>query len=257
VSRSAQIGNGICRKAQRLLEGTPVEDRQTDLLKIARLKDHEQQVRIAQKIHDSKGQGYRGGYGYPNYFKAKKAVDAERIAAEPVPLPAGPFRVIVADPPWHYKKRKDDATKRENTDYATMGLDDLKALDVKAITEEHSVLWLWATNAHLQQAFAVAHAWGFTYKTLLTWDKTRIGMGEWLRGQTEHCLFCTRGRPTVTLSGQTTLIRETRQKHSAKPEAFYQLVESLCPGSKVELFCRGTARVGWHGWGADCRGALP
>ena len=33
IRESAQIGNKICRKAQTLLAGTPVEDRKTDLLR--------------------------------------------------------------------------------------------------------------------------------------------------------------------------------------------------------------------------------
>jgi hypothetical protein len=36
VRTSAQIGENLCRKAQDRLAGTPLEDRQTDLLKIAR-----------------------------------------------------------------------------------------------------------------------------------------------------------------------------------------------------------------------------
>jgi hypothetical protein len=115
---------------------------------------------------------------------------------------------------------------------------------------EYLVSRLPDTNAHLPEAFAVARAWGFAYKTLLTWDKHRVGMGDWLRGQTEHALLCVRGRPTVLLGGQTTLIRETSRGHSIKPEAFYALVESLCPGAKLELFARA-ARPGWESWGHE------
>jgi hypothetical protein len=35
---------------------------------------------------------------------------AESIAAEPPPLPTGPFRVIVADVPWRYNLRASDVT---------------------------------------------------------------------------------------------------------------------------------------------------
>jgi N6-adenosine-specific RNA methylase IME4 len=241
VAKSAQIGQNICRKAQDLLGGTPVEDRVEDLLKIARLKSHDDQVAVAQLIHDGKASAFH---------RAWKLVEAERIAAEPQPLPEGPFRVIVADPPWHYDKRDHDATKRENTSSATMSLDDIKSLGVQGIAADDAILWLWTTNAHLPEAFAVAKAWGFTYKTLLTWTKHRIGMGDWLRGQTEHCLLCVRGRPTVTLTNQTTWIHETSRAHSAKPDAFYSLVESLCPGSKVELFSR-KKRDGWATWGSE------
>src|SRR4051812_42836883 len=39
-----------------------------------------------------------------------KMREAERIASEPPPLPTGPFRVIVADPPWQFECRADDLT---------------------------------------------------------------------------------------------------------------------------------------------------
>jgi hypothetical protein len=42
----------------------------------------------------------------------ERAEVAEKIAAEPPPLPAGPFRVIVADPPWAYSSREEDVTHR-------------------------------------------------------------------------------------------------------------------------------------------------
>ncbi len=241
VAKSAQIGEGICRQAQKLLEDTPLEDRKEDLLKLSRIKDKDEQVAIARKVHDGEA---------TTFLRAKKTLEAERIRAEPEPLPTGPFRVVVADPPWRYDKRSEDGTKKANTEYATMDTDAVKALAVKEIAEKDAVLWLWTTNAHLPEAFAVVRSWGFTYKTLLTWDKGRIGVGDWLRGQTEHCLFCTRGKPTVELTGQSTLVREMRTDHSRKPDAFYQLVESLCPGSRVELFAR-QKRPGWYAWGAE------
>jgi N6-adenosine-specific RNA methylase IME4 len=101
---------------------------------------------------------------------------------------------------------------------------------------DDAVLWLWTTNAFMAEAHALAATWGFTVKTILTWDKVHIGLGSWLRNVTEHCLLCVRGRAVVTLTNQTTLIREARREHSRKPEAFYALVESLCPGRKYELF---------------------
>jgi N6-adenosine-specific RNA methylase IME4 len=125
---------------------------------------------------------------------------------------------------------------------------EIKALPVGDIVHENAVLWLWTTNAHLRLAFDVIEAWGFEYKTVLTWVKNGIGTGDWLRGQTEHCLLATRGVP-VFLKGQaSTALEAARREHSRKPEEFFDLVERLCPGSKVELFsCED--REGWRGFG--------
>src|ERR1700693_5705923 len=115
---------------------------------------------------------------------------AKQLESAPTDLPVGPFRVIVADPPWRYENGND-------LPYPTMPIEDIKAMPVGDIADENAILWLWATNAHLRIAFDVVEAWGFEYKTLLTWVKDRMGTGEWLRGQSIACwlgaaslLFC-------------------------------------------------------------------
>jgi N6-adenosine-specific RNA methylase IME4 len=192
----------------------------------------------------------RTGRVHGVYKKLVTAQKAEAIAAEPQPLPAGPFRVIVADPPWSDDHRASDPSRREVCPYPVMSVEEICAMDIAALAHEDAVLWLWTTNRHLPEAFRVVEAWGFTYKTMLTWAKDRMGLGDWLRGQTEHCLLASRGRPTLVLSNQTTLIHGPRREHSRKPDEFFALVEKLCPGSKVELFCR-EPRPGWAAWGDE------
>jgi N6-adenosine-specific RNA methylase IME4 len=77
-----------------------------------------------------------------------------------------------------------------------------------------------------------------------------MGTGDWLRGQTEHCIMAIRGKPTVLLKNETTILAENRREHSRKPEGFYKMVEKLCPGSKLEIFSRG-GRKGWQAWGGE------
>jgi N6-adenosine-specific RNA methylase IME4 len=239
VREDAQIGAKLCSEAKKLLKGTPLENRKSDLVSLCKLPKAEQ-VRIAKVVHAGEANTLR---------RAKKLLDVRRVAGEPRPLPKGPFRVIVVDPPWKYENRG------HKVPYADMTLDEIKDLGVKDLSAKDAVLWLWVTNAHLQHAFTVAKVWGFTYKILLTWDKKILGTGDWLRGQTEHCLLCIRGKPTILLKGQSTLITEARSEHSTKPEAFYKLVESLCPGSKVELFSR-KERPGWQSWGEGAHGKI-
>src|SRR6266581_3353231 len=129
-----------------------------------------------------------------------------------------------------------------------MPIEDIKVMPVTEIAAENAILWLWTTNAHLRVAFDVVEAWGFEYKTLLTWVKDRMGTGEWLRGQTEHCLLATRGKPLFIHGQHTTVLEGVRRDHSRNPEEFHILVEATCPGSKVELFAR-QARAGWKAFG--------
>jgi len=168
----------------------------------------------------------------------KQARDLDAASPE---LPTGPFQVIVADPPWRYEGGND-------LPYPTMAIEDIKAQPVGDIADEDSILWLWATNAHLRVAFDVVEAWGFEYKSLLTWVKDRMGTGEWLRGQTEHCLLAARGKPVFLHGQHTTLLQAARREHSRKPEEVYALVEATCPGNKLELFARQD-RQGWRVYG--------
>jgi N6-adenosine-specific RNA methylase IME4 len=184
------------------------------------------------------------------YKKFVRQKQAEEIAKEPPPLPVGPFRVIVIDPPWTYENRAEDTSHRAANPYPSMTREEIMALPVADRATSNAVAWLWTTNAHLREAFTIVEEWGFEYKTLLTWVKDRMGTGDWLRGQTEHCLVAVRGKPAWNLSNQTTVIHGVLREHSRKPEEFYQLVDALCPGSKLEMFGR-QQRPGWTVHGSE------
>jgi N6-adenosine-specific RNA methylase IME4 len=111
------------------------------------------------------------------------------------------------------------------------------------------VLWLWTTNSHMREAFDVLEAWGFSHKTILTWVKDRLGAGNWLRGQTEHCLMAVRGKPAVELTNQTTILQGPVRAHSQKPDEFYTLVEKLCPAPRYAYLFSRSHRERW-----DCHG---
>jgi N6-adenosine-specific RNA methylase IME4/ParB-like chromosome segregation protein Spo0J len=166
---------------------------------------------------------------------------AKELDAAAPELPTGPFQVIVADPPWRYESGN-------SLPYPTMDIEEIKAMPVAEIADENAILWLWTTNAHLRVAFEVVEAWGFEYRTLLTWVKDRMGTGEWLRGQTEHCMLAIRGKPVFLNGSHTTVIEAPRREHSRKPEEFYGLVEKTSPGNKLEIFSR-QERAGWHAFG--------
>ena len=184
------------------------------------------------------------------YKKLVVAKQAEKLNAEPLPPPEGPFAVIVIDPPWKYSLRSGDSSHRSSNPYRSMDLEEIQLLPVQKISHENSILWLWTTNNFMREALHLVEFWGFNTKTILTWIKNRIGTGDWLRGQTEHCILAAKGRPTVTLTNQSTALIAPAGKHSEKPDAFYELVKSLCPGSKIDMFSR-KERVDFHPWGLE------
>jgi N6-adenosine-specific RNA methylase IME4 len=193
----------------------------------------------------------RTGRAAGPYKRLKVIRQGAAIRLEPPPLPgSGPYRVIVADPPWPYEIRKEDPSHRGTHAYPQMSIAQICAVNVASLAHENCLLWLWTTNHHMREAFAVLDAWGFKQKTILTWAKDRMGMGDWLRGQTEHCLLAVRGKPVVELTNQTTLLPGAVRAHSQKPIEFYHFVERLCPAPRYAyLFSRYRHNEKW-----DCHG---
>jgi ParB-like nuclease domain/MT-A70 len=75
--------------------------------------------------------------------RLKIARQAELIRKEPPPLPGrGPYRVIVADPPWPYEIRREDPSHRAATPYPQMSIAQICALPVGSIAAPDSILWL-------------------------------------------------------------------------------------------------------------------
>jgi N6-adenosine-specific RNA methylase IME4/ParB-like chromosome segregation protein Spo0J len=185
------------------------------------------------------------------FRRLKIAKQAEAIRAEPPPLPGnGPYRVATIDFPWPYEIRSEDPSMRGVRPYPTMSLVEICAFPIASIMHQDSILWLWTTNLFMRHAYTALDAFGFEAKTILTWDKGRFGNGDWLRGQTEHCVMAVRGKPIVTLTNQTTLLRAPWRGHSVKPKEFYDLVESLCPAPRyADLFSRYQHNDRW-----DCHG---
>src|ERR1035437_362465 len=183
---------------------------------------------------------------------------AAQIRAEPPPLPGrGPYRIIVADPPWPYEIRREDPSHRATTPYPQMSITQICALDVASIAAPDSILWLWTTNYHMLNGVQeVLAAWDFKPVTILIWGKDKMGTGSWLRGQTEHCILAVRGKPIVTLTNQTTLLHAPVRGHSVKPVAFYDFVEKLCPAPRYAyLFARYQHSDRWDVHGDEAPGA--
>lgn len=105
------------------------------------------------------------------------------------------YNVIYADCPWSYKSQSGRGFRHAaKHKYDTMSLDDIKAMPVADLCQKNAVLFLWATVPMLPEALEVVKAWGFKYKTLITWRKVRsLGMGFWFRGQCEHLMLAVRG----------------------------------------------------------------
>jgi N6-adenosine-specific RNA methylase IME4 len=143
--------------------------------------------------------------------------------------------------------------------YSTLTNEEILALPVRDLAGESAHLYLWFTNPGMfggrfsdVTPKAIAEAWGFEFKTVLTWVKPGGGgMGWFFRGQTEHVLFATRGGKYAAIPAEKrepNVIDSRKTGHSQKPPAFFDLVERVSPGPYVELFAR-QPRLGWDSWG--------
>lgn len=175
---------------------------------------------------------------------------------------AGPFRTILADPPWRFQNRTGKMAPEHLrlARYATLTVPELEALPVQEVAAEKAHLYLWVPNALLAEGLTVMQAWGFEYKTNLVWYKTRKdggpdgrGVGFYFRNVTELVLFGIRGKDNRTLAPgrrQVNLVSERKREHSRKPEQLYEVIEACSPGPRLELFAR-SARPGWAQWGDE------
>ena len=160
------------------------------------------------------------------------------------------YQIIYADPPWRYDFSKSNSREIENQ-YPTMTVEEICALKVPS--EDNAVLYLWATAPKLLEALEVMLAWGFQYKSHSIWDKERVGMGYWFRGQHELLLVGVKGKfsPPAQNLRISSVIRERREGHSKKPSKVRELIMSWYPEkSKVELFARQKTE-GWDVWGNE------
>jgi N6-adenosine-specific RNA methylase IME4 len=157
------------------------------------------------------------------------------------------YRTILADPPWDINQRGHLGAERH---YPLMSLRRICGLDVASLAGPDAHLWLWVTNSTLPVGRQVMEAWGFSYRSCLTWIKPRFGLGVYLRNQTEHLLLGVRGKAPIRFRSQGSWFYAPVQEHSHKPEEQYAIIERCSPGPRLELFAR-RRQPGWEVWGNE------
>lgn len=186
-----------------------------------------------------------------NEIKKEKRNDEARHQSE---LPKQKFQVIYADPPWSYNDKCDSGAIQSggvDKHYPTMSINEICELPISDLAEDDSVLFLWTTSPLLEDSFLVINAWGFNYKASFIWDKIKHNMGHYNSVRHEFLLIATRGSCTpdnMKLFDSVQSIERT--EHSKKPHEFYEIIETLYSGSKIELFARNI-RDGWSSWGNE------
>lgn len=178
------------------------------------------------------------------------------LGARQAALPDRRYGVILADPEWRFEpySRETGMDRAADNHYPTSVASVIAERDVAAIAAPDCVLFLWATVPMLPQALMVMQAWGFEYRSNCVWIKDRLGTGYWFRNKHELLLVGARGGIPAPAPGTQfpSAIEAAVGEHSAKPEAFLEVIEAYFPTlPKIELNRRGQSRPGWDSWGNE------
>jgi len=174
------------------------------------------------------------------------------------------YRTIVADPPWPYRNRygfkgdrriDHDTLRKSFLPYPTMTLAGIAALPIRSLADADAHLYLWTTNRYLRDAYSIVEGWGFSVSKALVWCKPPHArpLGGTFGSATEFILFARRGSLCALSRTQQDWFQWPRTRHSAKPEAFLDLVERISPEPRLEMFARRD-RLGWDTWGNESLG---
>ena len=209
--------------------------------------------------------------GYSIYSKeAKKRTQQNTLESLYPELPTEKFDIIYADPPWDYggklqfdksSTNKEDLNVARNIfissagfKYPTLKTSELMKLPVQDISQDDSILFMWATNPHLAQAIELGTAWGFEYRTVaFVWDKMVHNPGKYTLSYCELCLLFKRGKIPSPRGARNVkqLIRSPRTAHSEKPLEVMEGIRAMFPTQKcIELFARKRFDD-WSAWGLD------
>lgn len=177
--------------------------------------------------------------------------------------PVTRYLCYVADPPWKPRDKLPGSTRGAVRQYPCMSTRDICDLAIPPAADD-AILFLWRLSSMVEDAYQVCRSWGFDPKSEIVWNKLTklgkqwMGMGRTVRASHETAIVAVRGRSSKVIANKG--IRSTfaapvpvgsdgRYIHSGKPDAFFELVETLVVnGLCVELFSR-RERFGWHSIG--------
>lgn len=181
------------------------------------------------------------------------------------------YNIIYADPPWDYvsKKTGRDMNHGAKDKYNVMTLQDIKEMPINELTQENAVCFMWVTVPLLDVGIETLKAWGFGYKTFITWEKEGgLGMGHWLRVQTEHIIIGVKGNVKPFKCQRKNIVKYPMCGHSKKPHIFRELVLELTKNTfsdpeRLEMFARSRAGMfpdyeyeGWDVYGNQVNNSI-
>ncbi len=156
------------------------------------------------------------------------------------------YHVLVINLPWN--QERNPLTDR------------LIALPLNQWADSQSAkLFLWVNNdldrssnrPIIPLSFELLQYWGFTYYTMITWNKeTQVHAEGPYRNTTEHILFAYRGKTGFTresMGKMKTCFTAPPEPEGGKPDRFYENLRTWFQGPRLEIFPE-RERTGFDHW---------
>ena len=174
-------------------------------------------------------------------------------------LPSKKYNCLVIDCPWPIRMmgrmKKARNQRPDHLKYKTLSLDEIKSFPLSTLANPGAHVYCWTVNSMLPHAFDVLDAWGVRFHLCMPLVK-KSGMvpGRGYIFGAEYCLLGFHNPPMQPFIGIGKLnwltVNPTRGKHSVKPDSFYDLVETMSPGPRIDIFSR-RERKNWDVWGDE------
>jgi len=249
AQRRMQAARNIVPEVKEAIRNTEIANSTTQLLQLARLSPAEQ-IEVARNITDgvsSIADAVR------QVKKAQVIANLENVEAQEAKKIEGVYDVIVIDPPWPMKKiERDVAPNQVEFDYPTMSEEELFNLEIPCADNCH--VWLWTTQKYLPLALDLLEAWDLKYVCTFVWHKPGgfqpFGLPQY---NCEFALYARRGSPEfIDFKNFMVCFEAPRGAHSEKPQEFYDMVNRVTAGRRLDMFNR-RAIPGFDTWGKEAK----
>ncbi len=169
------------------------------------------------------------------------------------PIPQKDYDVIVIDPPWGVEFGLRDVRPLQSQfgmQYPTMEEEEIAAVELPANEDCH--IFLWTVQSKIHEAFRLLEAWQLKHICIFTWHKPG-GFQPFNLPQynSEFVLYARKGAPKfIDTKAFSTCFDAPRGGHSEKPAYFYEMVERVTKGKRLDMFAR-KQHPGFDSWGNE------